>query len=57
MIGDGIPDMWVAKNAGVKSVAVGFGYTPLSELIQNGAHAYINAYEELAKIIRELDTN
>jgi phosphoglycolate phosphatase len=57
MIGDGLPDMWVARNAQVKPVAVSFGYTPLSELIQNGAHAYIHKYDELPKVITDLGTN
>jgi len=54
MIGDGLPDMQVANNTGVKSVAVSFGYAPLSELIQNGAHAYIDSYQELPKVIKSI---
>lgn len=54
MIGDGLPDMLAAQQAGVKSVAVGFGYTPISELIHSGAHATISHYKELPKVIRAL---
>lgn len=52
MIGDGLPDMLVAKNAEMRSVAVSFGYAPISQLIQNGAHATISHYDELPKVIR-----
>jgi phosphoglycolate phosphatase len=52
MIGDGLPDMLVAKNANVRSVAVDFGYAPISQLIHCGAHATISHYKELPKVIR-----
>ncbi len=52
MIGDGEPDILAAGRASVKSVAVSFGYTPISELIQLGADAAISTYEELPKVIR-----
>lgn len=51
MIGDGLPDILAAERAGVKSVAVEFGYTPISELIRSGAHAAISHYKELPKVI------
>lgn len=54
MIGDGEPDILAAGRAMVKSVAVSFGYTPISQLIQLGADATISTYEELPKVIREL---
>lgn len=54
MIGDGLPDMLAADRAGVKSVAVDFGYTPISQLIQSGAHATISHFRELPKVIRFL---
>ena len=54
MIGDGLPDVLAARAAGVKSVAVSFGYTPISELIQSGAHATISSYKELPKAIHSL---
>ncbi|MCB0351297.1 MAG: HAD-IA family hydrolase [Bdellovibrionales bacterium] len=52
MIGDGLPDMLVARNADIRSVAVSFGYGPISQLIQCGAHATIAHYKELPKVIR-----
>ncbi len=57
MIGDGLPDIQAAQNAGVKSIAVTFGYTPLAELIQSGAHASINHYKQLANVIQQFSVN
>lgn len=54
MIGDGLPDIQVALNTNVKSVAVEFGYTPISQLIQEGAHASIASYKDLPNIIESL---
>jgi phosphoglycolate phosphatase len=51
MIGDGLPDMGVAINTGVKSVAIDFGYSEISELIRDGAHATISHYNELEKVL------
>lgn len=52
MIGDGLPDIQGAKNAGVRSVAVTFGYTPISELIQAGADSQIASYNDLPNVIK-----
>ncbi|OFZ11636.1 MAG: hypothetical protein A2Z20_02370 [Bdellovibrionales bacterium RBG_16_40_8] len=54
MIGDGLADMVAAQQAGIKSVAVSFGYSHINELIRSGAHATIAHYKELSKVIRDL---
>ena len=55
MIGDGLPDIWVARNAGAYSLAVEFGYTPIADLINAGAHACLSSYSELSKVIQIFD--
>jgi len=55
MIGDGLPDILAANNARVKSVAIGFGYGRLPALMQNGAHASITHYNELAQTLKNLE--
>jgi phosphoglycolate phosphatase len=57
MVGDGLPDILAARQAQVKSVAISFGYTPLSELIQNGADAVLHSYGDLPKVIHSLTSN
>jgi phosphoglycolate phosphatase len=52
MIGDGLPDIEGAKRAKVRSIAVTFGYTPISELIQAGADGTLEHYQELSKLIQ-----
>ena len=54
MIGDGVPDVLAAKAAGIKSVAVDFGYTPVSELLQLGANAKLSNYEMLPQALKSL---
>ena len=54
MVGDGEPDMLVAQNAGIKSVAVSFGYAPIEHLRQLGAHSEISHFNELAASIQQL---
>ncbi|MCB0414141.1 MAG: HAD family hydrolase [Bdellovibrionales bacterium] len=44
MIGDGLPDVLVAKNAGVDSIAVEFGYSPIHELRNAGAEHTLDHY-------------
>jgi phosphoglycolate phosphatase len=55
MIGDGLPDVLSAKTAGTHSVAVGFGYTPVAELLSAGAEASIYHYDELARVLDSLE--
>lgn len=54
MIGDGLPDVQAAQNAKVRSVAVSFGYSPISELIRHGAHSTITHYSQLPDVIQIL---
>ena len=55
MIGDGLPDIWAARNAGTYSLAVEFGYTSITDLINAGAHARLANYSELSKVIQIFD--
>jgi len=52
-IGDSIYDTMAAKNAGVPSIAVSFGFLdrPVGEL---GADAVIDGYEELVPLLRTI---
>jgi phosphoglycolate phosphatase len=54
MIGDGEADMQVAKNAGVESIAVGWGYRPLSVLKEHGAVHTVTTVEEMTDLILSL---
>ncbi len=51
MIGDGLPDIQSAQRAKVRSVAISFGYTTISELIQAGADCRLDSYKDLPKVI------
>ena len=51
MIGDTIFDIDMAKNAGVKSVGVSWGYHEVSELRASGADYIINHISELLEIL------
>lgn len=52
MIGDGLPDIQSAQQAKVRSVAISFGYSTISELIQAGADARLDTYKDLSKVIK-----
>ncbi len=54
MIGDGLPDIIAAQNAGVRSIAIEFGYTPVVDLISAGAHARLKSYSDLSQLIQML---
>lgn len=54
MIGDGLPDMGAARAAGVRSVAVEFGYAPIERLRSAGADFVISHYSELPKLLCSL---
>lgn len=54
MIGDGVPDVLAAKAAGIQSLVVDFGYTPVSELLQLGANAKLSSYEKLPQALESL---
>ncbi|MES3039328.1 MAG: HAD hydrolase-like protein [Bdellovibrionota bacterium] len=51
MIGDGTPDMVSAKRAGVKSIAISFGYTQLEVLNRHNPWAVLNRYSDLHSLI------
>ena len=55
MIGDGPPDMGVAKAAGTNLLAVTYGYSPLSDLKNLGAQHWISHFGELRGNIAQLD--
>ncbi len=54
MIGDGHPDMQVAVRADIKSIAISFGYSELSDLLKLGAHSSIDSFAELPAAITAL---
>lgn len=47
MVGDSVFDLQMARNAGVDSVAVGFGAQPLDSLRAHGPRLAINEFSEL----------
>jgi HAD superfamily hydrolase (TIGR01549 family) len=51
MIGDGVPDAMVAKNAGIDFLAVDFGYHPKEELLKLGAIDTFSSFHELERIL------
>ncbi|KYG67037.1 phosphoglycolate phosphatase [Bdellovibrio bacteriovorus] len=53
MIGDGIPDVLSALRAGVRSIAIGFGYTATSLLNEHDPVAILRHYDDLPLILRE----
>lgn len=54
IVGDGEPDVVGALAVGARCVAVGFGYTPVDELMGLGAFASIESFHELLPLIRSL---
>lgn len=54
MIGDGKPDILSAKAAGVKSIAIEFGYTQPHILKELGAHTSLPHYDNLHHVIKSL---
>lgn len=54
MIGDGTPDMASAQNAGVKAIAVEFGYSKLEILQKYEPAATLRDYAELHNLVLEL---
>lgn len=57
MVGDGPPDMGVAKACGAHLLAVTFGYSPISELRDLGAEHWIGEFAELRRHIERLDSD
>lgn len=54
MIGDGIPDMASAQNAGVPSIAIDFGYTHPTILKKYEPRGFLKHYNELQGMVQEL---
>jgi phosphoglycolate phosphatase len=54
MIGDGLPDLKAAKNAGIRSAIATFGYTDTSLFKEHSPTHFFSSYEELQRLIREL---
>lgn len=54
MVGDGEPDILGAKNAGISSVAVEYGYCSFERLMSLGAHHSIRHLSELLPLIHSL---
>ncbi|MDG1859008.1 MAG: HAD-IA family hydrolase [Emcibacteraceae bacterium] len=52
MIGDTTYDMVMAKNAGVRSVGVTWGYHPEDELVTSGADHIINHISEFIELVK-----
>lgn len=52
MIGDTTYDMIMAKNAGVRSVGVTWGYHPEEELVSSGADHIIHQISELIELVK-----
>jgi|SRR6185312_462379 len=55
MIGDGIPDLRAAHNAGVRSVIATFGYTSSDLILPHQPTKMFSSYQELHQIIAELE--
>ncbi|QDK36453.1 HAD family hydrolase [Bdellovibrio sp. NC01] len=53
MIGDGIPDMASARNAGVPSLAIHFGYTAPEILGKYEPRGFLRHYDDLHGLVRE----
>lgn len=54
MVGDGEPDILGAKNAGIASVAVEYGYCSHERLMSLGAHYSIKHLNELLPLIKKI---
>lgn len=54
MIGDGIPDVVSALRAGVPSIAVEFGYTPLHLLQAHQPKGILYHYDQLSDLVERL---
>ncbi len=54
IVGDGTPDIEGAKAIGSRAIAVEFGYTPLEDLMAQGAWASITDYGELRPLIESI---
>ncbi len=55
IVGDGVPDIEVAINTGIHSIAVSYGYSQIDELISLGAEKSIDHLSELIKSINSFN--
>lgn len=55
MIGDTIYDIHMGVAAGCRTIGVGWGYHPLAELREAGAHAIVETMEELKIVLENAD--
>lgn len=53
-IGDGETDVRTAKNAGMRSLSVLWGYRSREQLIRAGAAEFVTGYPELVKILEKI---
>ena len=51
MIGDTTFDMLMARAAGVRAIAVSWGYHPVDDLREAGAHDVVDSFEQLVALI------
>ena len=54
MIGDGLPDVGAAQNAGVTCIAAAYGYTPVQELLSAGAQFSMDRFEQLPEVLEHI---
>ncbi len=54
MVGDGVPDFQSAQAAGVRHIAVAFGYSDLTTIQDYNPAAILEDYRDLQKLIRSL---
>ena len=54
MLGDTVFDMTMAQNAGTSAIGVSWGYHPVDELRQSGAHAIIDRCDQLLPVAERL---
>lgn len=54
MVGDTVFDIELGRNAGVATIGVTWGYHDAAELLAAGAHAMIDAFEDLHDAIRRV---
>ena len=56
MIGDRKHDVEGAKNLGIESIGVTWGYAPSGELVEAGAHHLVSSPQQLLSVVHKLAT-
>ncbi len=56
MIGDGLPDLYAARAAGVRSIACTYGYCKPELLKEHGATVFANTFTQLEEVVSQLDS-